>query len=94
MDPKAHEGDPVELLGTATEDARARRKAEIVLVARWRLVWVTDIMRILKGNGAVEKVCCGVAVSRTDDRVCLEPVAAFVFLPGTLSSSTNDWLWM
>lgn len=69
-----------------------QEEAALVLVAKWRLVWVTDIVSILKGNVAVEKVCYGVAVTRSDDRVCLEPVAAFVFLPGRESSSSDQMI--
>lgn len=62
------------LLTAAAEDAKRGRKREIVLVEKWGLVSVTQIIllqRILQGNVAVETVCDGVAVIKADDRVHL-----------------------
>lgn len=62
------------LLTAAAENGKRGRKREIVLVEKWGLVSVTEIIllqRILKGKVAVETVCDGVALFRADDRVHL-----------------------
>lgn len=62
------------LLTAAAENAKRGRKREIVLVEKWGLVSVTEIIllqRILEGKVAVETVCDGVAIIRADDRVHL-----------------------
>lgn len=62
------------LLAAAAENGRRGRKREIVLLEKWGLLSLTEIIvlrRILQGKVTVERVCDRVAFIRAAERVHL-----------------------